>query len=237
MTGFARALIVVALLAGTAPALVQRAQAQEIVVTGSRIQSDNYDASMPIITLRRTADFAVQQVKVTSDTRDPTARQNEIYAMIRNAIGLSAKFGVELGSGEYIVEPVTLANYSNLTLTKDDRPDTSQTVFLVKTRLVPGMDAKTALDRITKFIAAVPAVGRAEMKPEDDLTLSVVNPDQYRPQIVDLVAADAATVAAKFGPGYGVEVKGLDRPVLWSRASLTEVFLYMPSAYVVRPKN
>lgn len=232
MKSLAKLLIAFGLFASAAPAF-----AQEIVVTGSRIEADGYDASMPIITLRRTADFAVQQVKVTSDSRDPSVRQNEIYAMIRNAIGLSGKFGVELGSGEYIVEPVTLANYTNLTLTKDDRPDTSQTVFLVKTRLVPGMDTKTALDRITKFIAAVPAVGRAEMKPEDDLTLSVVNPDQYRPQIIDLVAADASATAAKFGPGYGVEVKGLDRPVLWSRASLTEVFLYLPSAYVVRPKN
>jgi hypothetical protein len=218
-------------------AFAQDAAAQEIVVTGSRVQADGYDASMPIITLRRTADFAVQQVKVTSDSRDASVRQDEIYAMIRNAIGLAGKFGVELGSGEYIVEPVNLGNYSNLILAKDDRPDTSQTIFLVKTRLSPGMDAKTALDRITRFIAAVPAVGRAEMKTEDELTLSVVNPDQYRPQIVELVATDAATVAAKFGAGYGVEVKGLDRPVLWSRASLTEVFLYLPSAYVVRPKN
>jgi len=65
----------------------------------------------------------------------------------------------------------------------------------------------------------------------------VVNPDQYRPQIIDLIAADSAATSAKFGPSYGVEVRGLDRPVEWARASLTEVFLYLPSAYVVRPKN
>ena len=32
-------------------------------------------------------------------------------------------------------------------------------------------------------------------------------------------------------------VGGLDRPVEWSRASLTEVFLYVPYTYVVVPKR
>jgi hypothetical protein len=84
---------------------------------------------------------------------------------------------------------------------------------------------------------AVPPVGRAEMKPAGDLTLSVVGPDQYRGQIVDLVAADARATAAKLGPDYAVEAKGLDRPVEWSRASLTEVFLYVPYTYSVVPKK
>jgi len=226
-------------LAGLALALfgVPVAVAQEIMVTGSRLNADDYDASMPIITLRRTADFAIQEVKVASDSRDTAARQDEIYAMIRNAIASSGRFGVELGSGEYVVEALDATNYRNLTLTRDDRPDTSQTSFLVKTPLTPGIDAKAALDRITRFIAAVPAVGRALMTAQGDMTLSVVNPDQYRPAIIDLVAADAAATAAKFGNGYGVEVKGLDRPVLWARASLTDVFLYLPSSYVIRPRE
>jgi hypothetical protein len=192
---------------------------------------------MPIITLRRTADFAVQEVKVAGDTRETVKRRDEIYAMVRGAIELASKYDVELATGEYVVEPLTTANYKNLPLSNDGRPDTDKAVFLVKTRLAPGVDAKTALDRIARFLKAVPTVGRAEMTEQGNLTLSVVSPDQYRPQIIGLIAADAEATAAKFGPGYGVEVRGLDRPVEWARASLTEVFLYLPSAYVVRPKN
>jgi hypothetical protein len=73
------------------------------------------------------------------------------------------------------------------------------------------------------------------MRPSGDLTLSIVGPDQYRSRIIDLVAADAKATAAKLGPDYAVEAKGLDRPVEWSRASLTEVFLYVPYAYTVVP--
>lgn len=228
-------------LISVAPAFAQQAvpvtSAQEIVVTGSRREADDYSDTMPIITLRRTADFAVQEVRVAGDTREAGKRRDEIYAMIRGAIDLAATYGVELATGEYVVEPLTAANYRNLPLSNDGRPDTDKTVFLVKTRLAPGVDAKTALDRIARFLKAVPSVGRAEMTEKGDLTLSVVNPDQYRPQIIGLIAADAEATVAKFGTGYGVEVRGLDRPVEWARASLTEVFLYLPSAYVVRPKN
>lgn len=232
MKAFAK-LIFASVLLGTAlPAC-----AQEIVVTGSRREADDYDASMPIITLRRTADFAIREVTISGDTRDADKRHDEIYAMIRGAIELAPKYGVELATGEYIVEPLTLANYRNLPLVDDRRPDTNKTSFSVKVRLEPGMDAKAALARIERFIKAVPAVGRAQMEPSGDLTLSVVNPDQYRGTIIDLIAADAAATAAKFGPDYGVEVKGLDRPVEWARASLTEVFLFLPAAYVVRPKE
>jgi hypothetical protein len=73
------------------------------------------------------------------------------------------------------------------------------------------------------------------MRAAGDLTLSVVGPDQYRGRIVDLIAADARATAAKLGPDYGVEASGLERPVEWSRASLTEVFLYLPYRYTVVP--
>ena len=83
----------------------------------------------------------------------------------------------------------------------------------------------------------MPTVGRALLEADDDLTLSVVNPDQYRSQVVDLVAADARATAARLGSEYAVEARGLDRPVEWSRASLTEVFLYVPYSYTVVPKR
>ena len=133
--------------------------------------------------------------------------------------------------------PPNNENYGNLTLTTDKRPETDKASFLVKTKLAGGKDAKAALDKIYKFVKDMPAVGRAETEPQGELTLSVVRPDQYRGAIIDLVAADAHATAAKMGPDYAIEAKGLERPVEWSRASLTEVFLYVPYRYDVVPKG
>lgn len=222
----------------SAPALAQGVGGDEVIVTAKRRDADDYDASIPAIGLRRTADFAIQQVVVSGDTRDPDKRHEEIYETVRVAIALAAKRGgIELATGEMVVEPLTLANYRNLTLKNDGRPDSDRATFLIKTRLAGTVDAKGALDRISAFIKAVPPVGRAELKSDDDLTLSVVGPDQYRSQIIDLISADARSTAQKLGPEYAVEAKGLDRPVEWSRASLTEVFLYVPYSYTIVPKR
>lgn len=244
-----RTMCLLAMLLAAVPAAAQDTEenatadlgTSEIVVTGSRREADGYDATVPAVGLRQVADFAVQQVTVTGDTRDQAKRREEIYAMIRGAAALASKSrgagapgGVDLATGEMILEPLTLANYRNLPLAGDGRPDTDRAVFLVKTSL-RGTDAKAALERLDAFIKAVPTVGRAEMRATGDLTLSVVAPDQYRGRIVDLVAADAKATAARLGPDYAVELRGADRPVEWTRASLTEVLLYVPYNYAIVP--
>lgn len=210
----------------------------EVVVTGSRRGMDDFDESRPVIGLYRPADYAILDVTIAGDTRDLDKRRAEIMDMVKSAIELAPKFGVELATGAEIVEPLTLANYRNLGFRNDNRPDTDRTSFLIKVKLGAGVDGVAVRDRIRKFIKAVPPVGRAEIRGgNDEFTLSIVGPDQYRNQILDIIAADAKSVSGRLGADYGVEVKGLDRPVEWSRAGLTDVFLYVPYNMVVRPKD
>ncbi|RYD57783.1 MAG: TonB-dependent receptor [Sphingomonadales bacterium] len=237
MRPLVKLLLAAATLASAAPAF-----SQEVVVTAARRGSylnaeTNESSERPIINLRRTADFAVLPAQILGDTRDEPKRYEEIYAMLRGAIVLAEKHGVELAIGDYLVEPLTLANYKNLSLGGGGRSDTNVARFLIKARLGSGVDSKAALDRITKFMKEVPAVGRAEINALGSMTLSVVNPDQYRAQIIDLIVADANANVTKFGPGYGVTVTGLDRPVEWARASMTDVFLYLPAGYTIVPRN
>lgn len=227
-----RSILLAALVALAAPAAAQDEGLAEIVVTGSRSDGAYYSEAAPLIGLRRVADFAVREVRITSDTRETQKRRDEIFAMLRSAVDLAARHGVELAIGDFVVEPVTVANFRDLPVLNDSRPDTSQVSFLVKTP-IGRTDGKAALDRIGAFIDAVPANGRAEMLPSGDLTLSVVGPEQYRTQILALVAADAGATSASFGPDYRIDIRGIDRAVEWSRASLSEVFLYLPYSYTV----
>ncbi|MEN3746966.1 TonB-dependent receptor [Sphingomonas sp. HF-S3] len=247
MRGLVLGIVAASLLVGAAPAWAQDGS-EEIVVTGMRrIDRDSEDdvrekpvpVPAAVQMLRRTADFAVQQVIVISDTVNEEEARKEVYAMTRGAIGLAGTSGVQLASGEVVVEALTPANYTNLDIgdDEDDEDDGQAVKFLVKVPLAPGIDARTALSRIEKFLKAVPAVGRAQIKPYSELTLSVVNPEQYRTAIIDLIARDTSATSARFGQGYGVEVSGLDRPIQWKRASLTEVHLFLPSSSTVRPRN
>jgi hypothetical protein len=68
------------------------------------------------------------------------------------------------------------------------------------------------------------------------LTLTIVNPDQYRDTIVKSIAENARRYAAMFGPEYAVQVNGIDGQVSWSQISSTDVFLYIPYRYTIVPK-
>lgn len=82
----------------------------------------------------------------------------------------------------------------------------------------------------------MPPNGRALIEKNGGITLTIINPDQYRPEIVKLVAAEALKTAGAFGADYGVEVAGLNEQLIWAQASATEVFLYIPYRFTVRPK-
>lgn len=223
-------------------ALVEPAVAQEVIVTASRGDFANAPSgyvgiilpSRPVIALTRPADYVVFGIRVAGDTRDLKQRRADLLATIRGAIGLANKSEVELATGQYVLQALALDDLGNLPFVGDGRPDTDQLNLLVKVRVTRGIDLTSARARVDKFVAAVKPVGRSAVTVSFGPALSMVRPDQYRGQIIDLIAADAALSAAKFGSNYGVDVSGLDRPVEWTRAGPLEVFLYLPAGYTVR---
>lgn len=208
----------------------------EVIVTASRNSVDYYQEEQPVIGLRRRADSAVQLVAVTSDSRDFAMRKQEIHAMLESAIKRAAGAGVELVFGEVELEPLTLANYRDLALASGSRSDTNQVSFYVKVRLGQDSTIKNAQGRIDDYVNGVPASGRSLLEKRAAMTLTIINPDQYRDSVVKLVAAESLKYAGMFGPGYGVTVSGLHQELSWAQVSGTEVFLYIPYSFGILPK-
>ncbi len=232
MKRFALAVIVAAM---AMPAFAQDLSQSEIVVTGSRIDNDDYADSRPAVGLRRKADFLVQQVIIRGDTRDADQREREIRSMFSQAIDRAGSSGVELAQGTYIVTRLTPANAGELELESDRRPDSELIRFLVKAPLASAT-VEQAQARIASFIEAVPEVGRAQMDQSGDPTLSVVGPDSFRDQIIAEVAADSKRQASVIGDAFSVELAGLNMPVQWTRAGPGEVLLYIPYELKVVPR-
>jgi hypothetical protein len=233
-----RILMSIAIAAGAmgAPLSAQDLESQEVVVTGSRIEQDNYTRDMPAVGLRKPADFLVQQVVIRGDTRDQAARRTEIRAMLRDAVRRAGRAGVELAYGEYILTPLTEANVEDVDLEGDNRPDSERVLFLVKSKLAGVQSGEAAEAQIKRFIDSVPEVGRAQMDTWGDSTLSIVGPDSYRPQIAEEIAKDSSAMATRIGANYAVEVEGLNMPVQWSRSGPGEVLLYIPYKMTIVPR-
>ena len=221
-------------LLASATAVFAQEEMGEIIVTAQRTSADYYEDEQPVIGLKRTADSAVQAVEITSDSREEDVRKREIQAMLEAAIKRAETAGVELVTGDFELVQLTLANYKELIFRSGNRPDTSEVGFFVKSKLAGSTGS--AQTRIDSFIKGVPATGRSLIEKQGGLTLTIINPDQYRDQIVKLVSAESIKYAGFFGTDYGVDVTGLDQQLSWSQASGTEVFLYIPYRFSIKPK-
>lgn len=206
----------------------------EVVVTAQRASADYLSDEQTVVGLRRTADSAIQPVQFTSDSRDEDMRKREIHAMLEAAIRRADGAGVELVTGEFELTKLTLANFKDLVFGRGQRPDTSEIELYVKASLAGSVGS--AQGRIDNFIKAVPPNGRALLEKNGEITLTIINPDQYRDAIVKLVAEDARSRATIFGPEYAVQVTGIDGQIFWSQVSGTDVFLYIPYRYTIVPK-
>jgi hypothetical protein len=206
----------------------------EIIVTAQRASADYFNGEQTVLGLRRPADSALQSVMITSDSRDEDVRKREIGAMMETALKRAAAAGVMLVTGDFELQEINLANYRDLPFGVGNRADTSTVSFYVKSKLAGSTGS--AQGRIDSFIKGVAPSGRSLLEKQGALTLTIVNPDQYRDQIIKLIAAESLKYAAFFGADYGVEVSGLNEQLNWAQASGTEVFLYIPYQFSIRPK-
>lgn len=234
----ARLALALTLASLTAPAvLAQQATAPavgEVMVTASRGSIPYAGQDRPVAGLRRTADSAVMSLVIVSDTREAATRTQEIYTVLLAAMDKAAGSGFELVYGGTPIFPVTRANYQDLPLLGAGRVDTSQLQLLVKAKLSGSAAATQA--KLKAFIDSLKGSGRATVSTGGGISLTVIDPDQYRSQIVALVAADAKATTALFGPEFTFSVTGIDGQVVWAQVSSSEVFLYIPYRYAIVPK-
>lgn len=221
----------------SAPSLGQSATAPdmgEVLVSANRLNARYAQADRPVIGLRRQADSAVMQIAISSDSRDEATRKREIHSMLLAALDRAAAAGIELVSGGFELEQVTKANYQELPLVYAGRVDTSKVDLMIKVKLAGS--ATNAEQRLNAFIKSNPKLGRGAIDRVSGLTLTIVNPDQYRDPIIKLVAENAKQQAAVFGPDYAVQISGIDGQVFWSQITSTMVFLYVPYRFTIVPK-
>ena len=111
-------LLLIALLPAS-PSLAQDGNAENIVVTGSRISRPGLvpvgvAEPRPVIGIRRQADSALRNVEIRSDSLDPGMRRREVRAMLLDAIDRAGKQGFSIVTGRFTVTEVTRANWQEL---------------------------------------------------------------------------------------------------------------------------
>ncbi|ACV26424.1 hypothetical protein [Kangiella koreensis] len=196
---------------------------ETIVVTGSRI--DWYDS--PAVTLVKPADYLVQQVKLLNDSRDQTLREKELTSTVKDILKSANKSKlIELGVGKEIVYPITLDDLQ-LDFEKGERTDTSVVNLYIKTPINNKNQVEKLVTRINDFIVDISVSGRTEVEKNGELVLSIVNPEKYRQELLAAIAKDVNSTIEIFGDNYKADIDGLSQSLMWERASVSELRLYL----------
>jgi hypothetical protein len=106
------------------------AQMEEVVVTGSRINGDDY-SRMPAITVTKQADFLIRSIKLSSDTRLEAGRTDELYQSIKDLLASASKRPeFSLAYGEEFLIPIAADEYTRSTVNKSVPSGASELNFI-----------------------------------------------------------------------------------------------------------
>ncbi len=218
----------IALVLALVAASAANAEVAEIVVTGSRVSGDDYSA-MPAITITRQADFLVQSIHLTNDTRMESARVAETYQTIRDLLTSASKHTeFALAYGDEFLIPITADDYKIPLSPQGTRPDTSYVDIYIKIALTPKANISEIAARLDSFIKAAKVSGRTEIRSQGDVALSVVNPERFRYEIIEKIAQDAKRLRTAVAESCKINVEGLEGRVMWQRSDISELTLYIP---------
>lgn len=221
-------------LVGTSRAFAAE-EPEEFLVTTARTDK----SVIPGASLKRPADFLLQRVKVSSDAREESVRKDEIFETLKLLSAAAARDKtidlVLLLDARVIPLKLDSATFK---LTRGSRADTSETTVCVRTKVIPGASHATELyGKLKAFPATIKPAGRSAIDVYGDVEVSIVNPSQYREQVVRLYAADSKLVTSTLGTEYRVITRGIDRQLQWVRDGMTDVTLFISYEYDVIPAS
>lgn len=234
---------VAATVVAAEPVVAQdQTEIDEIIVTGSRIQRYDQDvnpSSVPSVTVTRRADNLIVSIRVVNDTREAAGRRDELIQTLRSmarAAGSAPDIALSIeDEGQLVAFNADMV--ATLTLGVDgNRADTSTASLIVKTPIRADDTLDSASDRIEQFIARVDKAGRSLVSINGDWQLSIINPAQYRPSILQAIAEDSRRTAAIFGEGYAAEITGMANTLTWVQSGPLDLAMFVPYSMTITPK-
>ncbi|WP_409431874.1 hypothetical protein ACJ3XI_06510 [Litorimonas sp. RW-G-Af-16] len=230
-----RFFIAMLLSALAAPALYAQVGAMdEIVVTATRLAVE----SPPSVYYTRKGDFLLLEVNIESDARDLAERLTELEETIDEFVAAAKKDeDISLSfidEGDF-VRPLTSVVYEDA-IGFGSRPDTSVARVQVKTPIPDDVADAFGLSRkLVTFVDDMEETGRVTISNNGEVTISVVNPAQYRKDVVKIITDDVNAVTGALGPEYRVILEGLDQPMESFRSGDLSLSFYLPYEYIVIP--
>jgi hypothetical protein len=209
-------------------AAAQSGESEEVVVTGSR-RTGEVVVPLPAVTIRKRADFLVQAVSISNDTRDARSRKDETYQTLRGLVQAAARVpGLSLAFQKGVLIAITEKDYQIPLADDGDRDDASHATIFVKLALTPQTDVAQAISTLESFISDARMVGRTSLDSQGEVALSVINPERYRGEVIAAIAQSVKELRTALGDRCRINVGDFSRRLQWQRSEVSELTLYLP---------
>lgn len=229
----------IAILVSSFSLIPEHAMAQlsgdEIIVTASkRSQSDSG------VSVTKRGDFLLLEVQIESDASDPSERLTEIGSTVDAFLDAAKKdetIEMSIVESGTTVRRLTQSNYQQ-GVSFGGRPDTSVARIRVKTAIPNEVENSADLaTKLSRFVKGIEETGRISIKTNGSTAVSVVDPYQYRNEVVVAVVEEINAVTDALGPEYVAIIEGLDRQVVWSRKGDIDLSFSPPYTYDIIPNT
>jgi hypothetical protein len=207
----------------------------ELIVSAVRAEN----TKIPGTSLKRPADYVVQRLRVSSESKEEKTRKEEIFDTLRLLANVAKEKNLEPCSivDNRFVIPLKIDS-ATLKIVRGNRTDTSEVTICIKSKVTPGTGNAIALySKLKDFPTAVKPVGRTAIDLQGEVEITIINPGQYREAVIKLFAADAKLVTASLAADYRVVTRGIDHQLQWMRDGMTDVVLFIPYEYDVVPPS
>ena len=225
------------------PAAAQSFSADEVIVTGSRIsRADSFEENggAPGVNYIRRGDFLLLEIRIESDARDATERLEEIGTTIESFLEAAKEdptIEMSILESGTTVRRLTKFNYIQ-GISYGGRPDTSRARIRVKTAIPEEVENSADLStKLSRFVDGIEETGRITISANGETAVSVVDPFQYRDEVVATVVEEINAITDALGPEYVAIIKGLDRQVYWDRKGDIELAFSLPYTYEIIPNT
>lgn len=215
----------------------------EIVVTGSRVaRADTFKSAggAPGISVVKRGDFLLLEVFIESDSRQSSERLQEIADTVEAFMAAAERDPtIELSiieSGR-TVRRLTSMNYQQ-GVTRGGRPDTSVARIRVKTAIPDEVvNSGELATKLSRFVDQIDEKGRVTIRSNGSTSVSVIDPYQYRTEVVSAVVKEIKAITDALGPEYVAVIEGLDRQVYWDREGDIDLAFSLPYTYEILPNT
>lgn len=219
-------IITLTLLITSLPCLAQDA-VEEVIVTGAMDGESYYE--MPAITLKKPADYLVQHVDIINDSRSKELRNDEIRQTLQNLVdGAKKHEGIQISFGNTFLQDLDAKDKSLVFNENKSHADTSHFNISIKLKINDKKTVKQQVDELATFIKNAKKVGRTEIDIDNDIDLSIVNPEKFRYEILAKIAKENQQLKNAVGSDCAITLDGLSNRVKWERSSIGELTLYIP---------